>query len=169
MIQFRDMVCSQCGRMMSYDPYFGKYVCRQCGLTLSARMEGADRMFGHVKLENHDGKTVKHKLFVDGEEIHYVSAVNINVEAGCVPQCTATIIPQNVEFDGQADVKYDFTPETVQQAVVVMRNELLKHGDFYDGFRASVMSAADEQFCKPDGATTDELIDAIMSRIIGED
>ena len=126
-------------------------------------------MFGHVKLEQYDGKTVKYKLFVDGEEIHYVAAVNINVEAGCVPECTATIIPQGVEFDGQADVKYDFTPETVQQAVVVLRNELLKHGDFYDAFRASVMSAADYQFCRPDGATCDELVDEIMRRIIGED
>ena len=169
MIQFRDMVCSQCGRMMSYDPYFGKYVCRQCGLTLNARMEGVDNMLAHVKLEQVEENRLLHKLFVGEKDISNIaSAVNINVVANSVPECKVTLNVMGTEFDGQSDVKYDFTPETVRQAVVVLRNELLKHGDFYDGFRASVMSAADEQFCRPDGATTDELLDAIMSRNIGE-
>lgn len=26
-----DKICSKCGRTMSYDPYFNKMVCRQCG------------------------------------------------------------------------------------------------------------------------------------------
>ena len=125
-------------------------------------------MFGHVKLEQIEEGKIYHRLFINGNKVR-ATAVNINVEVDCVPQCEVTIRPENVEYNGQADVKYDFTPETVQQAAVVLRNELLKHGEFYDGFRASVMSAADYQFCRPDGATCDELVDAIMSRIIGED
>ena len=26
-------ICKECNRMMTYDPYFEKYVCRQCGRT----------------------------------------------------------------------------------------------------------------------------------------
>lgn len=26
-------ICSKCNRIMAYDPYFEKYVCRQCGHT----------------------------------------------------------------------------------------------------------------------------------------
>ena len=26
-------ICKKCNRMMTYDPYFEKYVCRQCGYT----------------------------------------------------------------------------------------------------------------------------------------
>lgn len=26
-------ICTKCNRTMAYDPYFGKYVCRQCGHT----------------------------------------------------------------------------------------------------------------------------------------
>ena len=125
-------------------------------------------MFAHVKLEQIEEGKIYHRLFINGNKVR-ATAVNINVEVDCVPQCEVTIRPENVEYNGQADVKYDFTPETVQKAVVVLRNELLKHGEFYDGFRASVMSAADYQFCRPDGATCDELVDEIMRRIIGED
>jgi len=30
-------ICEECGRVMSYDPYFKKYVCPQCGC--QARVE----------------------------------------------------------------------------------------------------------------------------------
>lgn len=123
-------------------------------------------MLAHVKLEQDRG--VIHRLTVNDVDFSK-DTCRVELDAGNIPKVVITMNGAVPEFDGQADVKYDFTPETVQQAAVVLRNELLKHGEFYDGFRASVMSAADEQFCKPDGATTDELIDAIMSRIIGED
>lgn len=123
-------------------------------------------MLSHVKLEQIEEGKIYHRLFINGNKVR-ATAVNINVEVDCVPQCEVTICPENVEYNGQADVKYDFTPETVQQAVVVLRNELLKHGEFYDGFRSSVKSAVDE--CRTDIVTRDEMVDAIMKRIIGED
>lgn len=27
----KDKVCPECQRIMSYDPYFKSYICRQCG------------------------------------------------------------------------------------------------------------------------------------------
>lgn len=123
-------------------------------------------MLAHVKLEQDRG--VIHRLTVNDVDFSK-DTCRVELDAGNIPKVVITMNGAVPEFDGQADVKYDFTPETVQQAVVVMRNELLKHGEFYDGFRASVMSAADYQFCRPDGATCDELVDAIMKRIIGED
>lgn len=125
-------------------------------------------MFAHVKLEQVENSEWRHRLTVNGMDFSK-NTCRVELDACSIPKVVITMNGAVPEFDGQADVKYDFTPETVQQAIVVMRNELLKHGEFYDGFRASVMSAADYQFCRPDGATCDELVDAIMKRIIGED
>lgn len=44
------------------------------------------------------------------------------------------------------DVKFRFTPETVQQAMIVLRKELSKRSDLYDSFLASMKSAIDDDF-----------------------
>lgn len=126
-------------------------------------------MLSHAKLEQIEDGSIYHRLIVDGTEIKHACACNINVAARCVPECVVTLNTIVAEFDGQADVKYDFTPATVQQAAAVLRNELLKHGNLWNGFAASIRSAVEEQFSKPDGATSDELVDAVLMRIVGED
>ena len=48
--------------------------------------------------------------------------------------------------DKSSIIGFSFTPETVQQAAVVLRNELSKRGDLYDVFLASMRSAIDDDF-----------------------
>ena len=123
-------------------------------------------MLSHVKLEQIEEGKIYHRLFINGNKVR-ATAVNINVEVDCLPQCEVTIRPENVEYNGQADVKYDFTPETVRQAVVVLRNELLKHGELYESFKASISSAIHDE-CS--GVYADSKnAELILSRIIGED
>ena len=125
-------------------------------------------MINHVKLEQIEEDKLAHKLFINGKDISsIISEVNINVVASSVPECKVTLNALGTEYNGQADVKYDFTPKSVQQAIVVLRNELLKHREFYAGFRASVMSPIDE--CRAEVVTHDEMVDAIMKRLIGEE
>ena len=53
----------------------------------------------------------------------------------------------------------------IQQAIVVLRNELLKHTDLYEAFRASIQSALDDVPCK----LSEEYAEHILNRIIGEE
>lgn len=75
--------------------------------------------------------------------------------------------PNEIQFlDSKAD-EYAFTgsDQTVQQAVNVLQNELLKHGDLYTGFLASIESAIKE--C-PQESYSSELAESILKRLIGE-
>lgn len=57
-------------------------------------------------------------------------------------------------------------PFTIQNACEVVREELLEHGDLYNGFKASVVSALYELPCSED---IPDLADRILKRIIGEE
>lgn len=64
-------------------------------------------------------------------------------------------------------------------AMIVLRNELLKHGDLYNGFLASMRSAIDDKFwdsrstvrpmCDIGGEDFDEAAELMLKRVIGED
>lgn len=53
----------------------------------------------------------------------------------------------------------------IKQAIVVLRNELSKHADLYEAFRASIQSALDDVPCK----LSEEYAEHILKRIIGEE
>ena len=56
--------------------------------------------------------------------------------------------------------------DEVQNACKILRDELLKHGDLYKAFSASIYSALKDM---PDGTWIDEMPEIILKRIIGED
>lgn len=49
---------------------------------------------------------------------------------------------------------------------IILRDELLKHGDLYDAFSTSIYSALNDI---PEGTFIDEMPEIILKRIIGED
>lgn len=55
---------------------------------------------------------------------------------------------------------------TIQQAVTVVRNELLKHGDLYNGFLASISSTLKEI---PTGMGLYDVVEKILDGLIGEE
>lgn len=59
----------------------------------------------------------------------------------------------------------------INESISIIRNELLKHGDFYDGFLASIESSIIEQnvMALPFGDTQHEIAEKILQRIVGED
>ena len=50
------------------------------------------------------------------------------------------------DIDMSGDIRFKFTPETVQQASVVLRNELMTRGGLYHIFLGSMLSALDDSF-----------------------
>jgi hypothetical protein len=56
--------------------------------------------------------------------------------------------------------------EKIKEACGILREELLKHGDLYRAFSASIYSALNDI---PEGTYIDEMPEIILKRIIGED
>ena len=123
-------------------------------------------MFAHVKLEQIENSEWRHRLTVNEMDFSK-NTCRVELDACSIPKVVITMNGAVPEFDGQADVKYDFTPETVQQAVVVLRNELLKHGMIWESFKASISSAIKDE-CS--GVYADSKnAELILKRLIGED
>ena len=59
-------------------------------------------------------------------------------------------------------------PVFVEDAMKTIRNELLKHGDLYDGFQASVISAIFENSDITDSENAVLLAKTILDRVMGE-
>ena len=55
---------------------------------------------------------------------------------------------------------------TIQQAITVVRDELLKHGDLYDGFQASISSTLKEI---PAGMGMYDVAEKILDGLIREE
>ena len=60
-------------------------------------------------------------------------------------------------------------PVSVEDAMKIIRNELVKHGDLYDGFQASVISAIFENSDITDSENAVLLAKTIIDRVIGDD
>lgn len=118
-------------------------------------------MFADVRLEQDKEWPISHKLFINGVNFANTTC-SLHVEADSLPEVTVKMIAKAPEFSGKASVEFD--RETIKCASCILRLELLKHGDLYDAFLASIRSAVEEQF----GASDDELIKSIMDRVIGE-
>ena len=98
-----------------------------------------------VKVVNPNESWRGTECYIDGNKIQNVRSVDFRVAVDEVPQFTfETLGFPDIEMSG--DVQFSFTPETVQQAAVVLRNELSKRGDLYDVLLASMRSAIDDDF-----------------------
>ena len=99
-----------------------------------------------VKIVNPEEKGwLRTECYIDGKKIPNVRSVDFRVAVDEVPQFTFETIGLP-EIGMPGDVQFRFAPETVQQAVIVLRNELLKRGVLYDSFLASMRSAIDDDF-----------------------
>ena len=98
-----------------------------------------------VKVVNPNESWRGTESYIDGKKIQNVRSIDFRVAVDEAPQFTFETIGLP-EIDMNGDIQFSFTPETVQQAAVVLRNELSKRGDLYDVFLASMISAIDDDF-----------------------
>lgn len=107
----------------------------------------------------------KTKILIDGKEIQNVVNVNFNQSADTVPEFViSTMSMPNICIDG--GVIFSFTPQTVREACIVLKNELEKsNSPVRAAFKVSIKSAIDEA---PNYMDMDKLAELILERIIGE-
>lgn len=98
-----------------------------------------------VKVINPNENWMGTEYYIGNKKIEHVKSVDFRVAVEEFPQFTfETMGLPDIDMSG--DIRFKFTPETVQQAVIVLRNELLTKGTLYNGFLESMLSALDEKF-----------------------
>lgn len=124
-------------------------------------------MLAHVEIIQGKNKKYIHTLLVNGVDMSSSTTdVSLKITAGEIPEVIISLICDEPKFVGHADVKYDFTPKSVEQASDVLRTELLKHGVLYNGFLSSIMSAFRDA---PDKFEPYDLAKIVLDRVIGEE
>lgn len=98
-----------------------------------------------VKVVNPNESWMGTECYIDGKKIKSIKSVDFRVAVDEIPKFTfETIGLPDIDMSG--DIRFRFTPETVQQAVMVLRNELLTKGTLYNCFLESMLSALDDKF-----------------------
>ena len=124
-------------------------------------------MLANVKIEQDKENEHIHRVFVDGKQIEKITHLDFQVDPCEIPSVTLNIERMSgIDFEGQAEVNFLKDPFTVQNACKILREELLKHGDLYKAFSASIYSALKDI---PDETWIDEIPEIILSRMIGEE
>ena len=124
-------------------------------------------MLANVKIEQDKENKHIHRVFIDGKQIEKIAHLDFQVNPLEFPTVTLNIERMSgVDFEGQAEVNFLKYPFTVQNACKILREELLKHGDLYRAFSASIYSALKDI---SEDTDIDEMPEIILSRIIGED
>lgn len=125
-------------------------------------------MIANVKIEQDKENKHIHRVFVNGEKLKRVNHIDLNIDVAEAPQVNVGIVG-GCDFEGMADIHFDYSPKTVKEACKIMREELFKHGDLYIAFLASIESSLREQKAtalpfQPER----DIADNILQRIIGE-
>lgn len=98
-----------------------------------------------VRVVNPNESWIGTEYYIDGKKINNVRSVDFRVAVDGFPQFTfETLGLPDIDMPG--DIRFRFTPETVQQASVVLRNELIADKDLRDTFLTSMLSALDDGF-----------------------
>lgn len=126
-------------------------------------------MLANVKIEQNEEKRPYFRVYKDGQEITMVRHIDANFDVDEIPTVNVEIVG-GCDFEGMADIHFDYSPYTVKEACKILREELMKHGDLYNGFLSSIESSIKDQRIIPlPGHTEKEIAEKILSRIIGED
>ena len=128
-------------------------------------------MLANVKIEQNKEYPYTHKVFIDGNQIEKITHLDFQVNPLEIPQVTLNLEgTTGVDFEGQAEVNFLKTPFSVENACKILRDELLKHGDLYNGFLASIESSLKEQKVTAlPFQSESEIAEKILKRIIGEE
>ena len=123
-------------------------------------------MLANIKLEQGIENIFKHNLTINGRDFgKYTHRVKISLNAGEIPQAEIGIRAEALEYSGQANVKFDCTPGTIQQAAAILKNAIQTDSGTYNAFLESVKSV----FNEPDAVKCNayEISKRIIDRIIG--
>ena len=125
-------------------------------------------MLANVKIEQDKQHEIIHRVFVNGKKLERVNHIDFNLDVSEVPQVNVGIAG-GFNFEGMADIHFDYSPYTVKESCKILRDELVKHGDLYNAFVASINSVLmDGIQCEPPNLM-ERKAKEIMDRLIGDE
>lgn len=122
-------------------------------------------MLADVKIEQDKENPYVYRVYKNGQEISRINHIDFSIDVDSVPEVNIGIVG-GCDFEGMADIKFDYSPHTIRESCKIIRDELLKHEELYHAFLLSIKSAIDEA---PNYMQTYDLSDQILKRIIGEE
>lgn len=127
-------------------------------------------MLANVKIEQITEKRPYFRVYKDGQKITRVRHIDANFDVDEVPTVNVEIVG-GFDFEGMADIHFDYSPQTVKEACKILRDELLKHEDLYRAFELSMYSALKEmpKEIRMGDMCMNETVNRVLNRIIGGD
>lgn len=130
-----------------------------------------------VQIKNENDDWLGTEYWIDKKKVEHVKSVDFRVAVDEVPTFKfETYGRPDIDMSGR--VSFDFSPENLSDACLIIREELLKHGDFYNLLLSSMKSAMDDRFWDSrdkNGNSCDigeedffEASELMLKRIIGE-
>lgn len=121
-----------------------------------------------VQIRNENNDWLGTECWIDGNKIPHVKSVDFHVAVDEVPTFKfRTIGRPDIDMPGQ--LIFDFSPENLSDACMIVSEELKKHGDFYDAFASSVNSVLSQGIqCEPPDLMKSKA-EQIVNRIIGDE
>lgn len=123
-----------------------------------------------VKIINPEGSGwLGTQYSIDGTKIENVRSADFHVAVDEIPTSTFELLALP-DIEMESKVRFEYTAQSVDDAIRVLRHELLAHGKIYNGFKSSLKSAM--KAYNVDGLpseTDDEIAEEILDFVIGEE
>lgn len=90
-------------------------------------------MLANVKIEQDEQHEIIHRVFVNGKKLERVNHIDFNLDVSEVPQVNVEIVG-GFDFEGMADIHFDYSAYTVKESCKILRDELLKQAIYIERF-----------------------------------
>ena len=108
------------------------------------------------------------KCFIDGNEA-LASSVKFHTTVNEIPVVEFEMMAFP-DFEMECLAQISVTSQSITDAISVLRNELLQHGEIYHGFKASLKSALESyNYCGMPFEPEEEIAEKILNFLIGEE
>ena len=109
------------------------------------------------------------KYFIDGNEVPRVRSINFHTAVDEIPVFDFEMMAvPDIEMECLAQISV--TSQSITDAILVLRHELLQHGEIYDGFKSSLKSALESyNYCGMPFEPEEEIAEKILNFLIGEE
>lgn len=122
-----------------------------------------------VRVVNQNDGWLGTEYYIDGKKIDRVKRIDFSVGVEEVPTFTfETVGIPDIDMSGRAIL--DCNPINVTEAVKILRNELIKQEDLYEGFVASISSALKVHgYCGLPFELEEDVAKKILDYVIGDE
>ena len=109
------------------------------------------------------------EFFIDGQKVPRVRSVNFHTAVDEVPvvEFEMMAVP-DIEMECLAHI--NMSSQSIMDAILILRHELLQHGEIYNGFKATLKSALESyNYCGMPFEPEEEIAEKILDFLIGEE